>query len=67
MNISELEVREAILEGMAVELIPEPDGRGWYARVGTLSWTVDGLTAAHVMLKIADILSAVVPEGKARQ
>lgn len=66
-TVVEMEVKEAILEGMAVELIPEPDGTGYYLRVGTLEWTVEGLSAAECFLKVADILSAPVPEGKASQ
>lgn len=67
MTTVESEVREALLEGMAVELIPEPAGTGWYARIGTLSWTVEGDSAAHVFLKLADLLSAPPVVGMGEQ
>lgn len=67
MTIAEEEIREALLEGMAVELIPEPNGSGWYARIGLLTWTVEGVSAADVLMKLADILTTPVPEGRAEQ
>jgi hypothetical protein len=50
-----LEIREALLEGMAVELIPMDEG-GWYGRIGILRHCVYGNTAAEVFLRLADIL-----------
>jgi len=67
MSDLELEVCEALLEGMAVELIPEPTGDGWYCRVGMLPWSIQGRTAAEVMLKLADLLSKPIPEGRGQQ
>lgn len=67
MTTADAEIREALLEGQALELIPEPDGTGWYCRIGLLPWTVEGRSSAEVMLRVAEILSTPIPEGKARQ
>lgn len=50
------EIREAILEGAGIELIPLATG-GWYARIGVLNTTVAGRTAGEVLLNLADIVS----------
>lgn len=52
----ETEIREAILEGAGIELIPQDNG-GWHARVGLLDVVVAGRTAGEVLLRLADIVS----------
>lgn len=49
------EIREAILEGAGIELIPKDSG-GWYARIGLLRQAVCGDTAAAVLLRLSDIV-----------
>jgi hypothetical protein len=49
------EIREAILEGAGIELIPKDEG-GWYARIGLLRQAVPGRTAADVLMQLADIV-----------
>jgi hypothetical protein len=57
----ESEIREAILEGAGIELVPQQDG--WIARIGMLDLEVCGRTAAEVLLNLADIVSAPATVG----
>lgn len=66
MTHKEREIREAVLEGAGVELIPD-NPSGYYLRIGVLFDTIDGRTAAECFLKLADILSAPFDEGRATQ
>lgn len=49
-------LREALLEGARIELIPCIDF-GWYGWIEAVDETIEGRTAAEVFLKIADLLS----------
>lgn len=49
------DIREAILEGAGIELIPH-DAGGWYARIEGVGAIVHGRTPGEVMLKLADIV-----------
>jgi hypothetical protein len=61
--MSRAEIRAAILSGAPIELIPDDAKGGWYARIGWLSETVEGRTAAEALLKCVDILTgAWIPE-----
>lgn len=66
MTPAELEIRECVMEGMAVELIPDPEG-GYYLRIGILNQTISGVSAAACFLALADILSAPMDEGRGEQ
>ena len=59
--MTELEaiVREEVLEGAGVELIP--DTHGYYLRIGISDVTIPGRTAAECFLKLAELLS--MPAG----
>lgn len=51
------EIKEAILEGKAIELIPSHEGLAWYAKIGMLDHEVHGTSAADVLLTLSRIVA----------